>query len=129
MVKIRMGIRTLSCSVLPPIEAKIDIMPNTLNLQSVGKWINCHIWLPEDYNAAEIDPYSVFIEFPEDEIQAEWIWFNEQTQVVMAKFSRSEVQEMLEPGEVELTVSGELTDGTRFEGTDTIKVIDKGRKK
>ena len=29
----------------------------------------------------------------------------------------------------ELTVSGELTDGTVFEGTDVIRVIDKGGRK
>ncbi|MBA7477678.1 hypothetical protein ES707_13092 [subsurface metagenome] len=33
----------------------------------------------------------------------------------------------MEPGEVELTVTGYLMDGTYFEGTDTIRVIDKGR--
>ena len=47
----------------------------------------------------------------------------------MAKFSRSDVQSYLDPGEVELTVIGKLTDGTIFEGTDTITVIDKGNNK
>jgi hypothetical protein len=46
----------------------------------------------------------------------------------MVKFPRSEVQAIIEPGEVELTVSGELIDGTIFEGVDTIKVIRRGRK-
>ncbi len=32
-------------------------------------------------------------------------------------------------GEVELTVSGELTDVTIFEGTDVIRVTDKGGRK
>jgi len=85
-----------------PIAAWLDIDPNTLNLASGGKWITCYIWLPGEYD---------------------------EEQVAMAKFGRSKVQEMVEPGYVELTVSGELVDGTRFEGTDTIKVIDKGHKK
>lgn len=38
------------------------------------------------------------------------------------------VAEILEPGEVELTVTGHLVNGTYFEGMDTIRVIDKRRK-
>jgi hypothetical protein len=75
-----------------------------------------------------VNSASVFLE---DEIGAEWIWVDEQRQVVMAKFRRSDVQDILaeldEPDEVELTVSCELIDGTRFEGTDIIRVIDKGK--
>ena len=48
---------------------------------------------------------------------------------LMVKFDRSNAQDMLEPGdEVELTVSGQLTDGTTFEGTDTIRVIEQEKK-
>lgn len=117
----------------PVIEAAIEIRPKTLNLQSKGKWLTCHIWLPEDYNVADIEPNSVRLENEPNDIYAEWIWFEEQEQLAMAKFDRSEVQEMLvewgELGDVELTVSGELVDGSIFEGTDTIRVIDKGKKK
>jgi hypothetical protein len=109
-----------------PMEAEITINPTALNLRSSGKWISCEIRLAEGYNAADIDPYSVFLE---DEIQAEWIWFNEKQNVVMAKFTRSELAEIVEPGEVELAVTGFLVDGTYFEGKDTITVIDKGRRK
>jgi len=112
-----------------PIHAAIDIDPNTLNLASGGKWITCYIWLPGEYDVADIDPNSVRLENEPNAIEVEWIWFEEEDQVAMARFSRSKVQEMVEPGDVELTVSGELVDGTRFEGIDTIKVINKGRKK
>jgi len=109
-----------------PVDAEININPNTLNLHSKGKWITCFIWLPEDYNVADIEPNTVRLE---ETIAAEWIWFEEQEQVAMVKFSRSDVRRIVSIGdEVELSVSGQLLDGTRFEGADTIKVIDKGRK-
>jgi hypothetical protein len=110
----------------PPIEAEVDIEPKTLNLRSRGKWMSCQIWLPEGYDVADIDLYSVFLE---DEIQAERTWFNEQKQVALARFRRWELNQILAEmgaqGQVELTVNGQLADGTVFEGTDTIKVIGK----
>ena len=113
----------------PPIEAVLEIEPHTLNLQSKGKWLTCYIWLPDDYNVSDIEPNSILLQLENEPnaIEADWLWFEEGDEVAMAKFSRSEVQEMLSVGEVELTVTGQLIDGTIFEGTDTIRVIDKRR--
>ena len=108
-----------------PISAEIDIQPDTLNISSEGRWISCRIQFPEDYEVGEIDPNSVLLE---DEIQAESFRVDEEQQVATARFKRSDVQAILEVGEVELTVTGQFLDGTVFEGTDTIKVINKGRK-
>ncbi len=94
-----------------------------LNVQSEGKWITWYIWLPEEYDVADIKPDSIRLN---GVIKAVWSWIDEGEQVLMAKFSRSEVQDIVEPGMVELTVSGKLTDGTKFEGSDTIIVKDKG---
>jgi hypothetical protein len=112
-----------------PIEAEIKLTPDTLNLQSKGRWINCHIYilLPEDCNAAQIEPNSVLLE---EEIPAERVLL--EGEGAMVKFSRPALQGILAdldtPAEVELLVSGELSDGSIFEGTDIIRVIDKGRK-
>jgi hypothetical protein len=110
----------------PPIPAEVRIVPRTINLTSKGKWITCYIWLTEEYNVVDIDPNSVLLE---DEIEPESLKDDEDQQVAIAKFNRSAVQAILAPGEVELTVSGELKDGTIFEGIDIIRVIDKADKK
>jgi len=109
-----------------PIFAEVRIIPRAINLASKGKWITCYIWLPEQYNVADIDPNSIFLE---DEIEPEQFFVDEEKQVVMARFSREKVQTILSPPmaeQVELTVSAHLTDGTVFEGMDTIRIIDKG---
>ncbi|MFB0555678.1 MAG: hypothetical protein ACETWQ_20425 [Phycisphaerae bacterium] len=66
-------------------------------------------------------------------IPADWMVFNEEEQIAMIKFSHSSVQDFLIEqgllGDVELTVTGELLDGTAFKETDTIRIIDKGGKK
>jgi hypothetical protein len=110
----------------PPISAEVRIVARTFNLASKGKWIACYILLPEDYDVADIDPNSILLE---NEIEPERFWINEEQQVAMARFSRSEVQLVLNIGEVELTITGKLTDGTLFEARDNIKVIDKGGRK
>jgi len=110
----------------PPVPAEADIDPDTLNLQSKGKWITCYLCLPEDYNVADIDPNSVLLQ---DEIEPERFRLDEEEQVAIVKFRHCEVQAILNVGQVELTISGQLTNGTLFEATDIIRVIDKGGKK
>ncbi len=110
----------------PAIPAEVRIVPRTINLTSKGKWITCYISLPEDYDVADIDPNSVLLE---GEIEPEWFSVDEQQQVAIVRFSRSKVQGILNVGEAELTITGQLTDRTIFEGTDVIRVIDKGGKK
>lgn len=114
------------------ISATIDIDPNALNLESNGNWITAYIELPPGYAPSAIDVSTVKLN---DAVSAE----ESPTEVgdhdedgipdLMVKFDRARVQNLLSPGdEVELTVTGELTDGTPFSGSDTIRVIDKGKK-
>jgi probable HAF family extracellular repeat protein len=106
----------------PTIQAGVNIVPNTLNLQSQGRWVSCYILLPQDCNAAEIDRNSILLE---EEIPADRAVLY--GRLALAKFSRRALQELLSdlqtPAEVELLVSGQMTDGTIFEGTDTSTLI------
>jgi hypothetical protein len=115
------------------VQAGVDIDPDTLNLNSKGKWITCYIELPGDYDVEDIDVSTIKLN---DQVPAQ----SRPTGIgdcdddgiteLMVKFDRSAVQGILEAGnEVEITVSGELEDDMKFEGSDTIRVIDKGGKK
>jgi hypothetical protein len=115
----------LHVNLITVVDINIKLRPKTLNLTSAGRWVSCEIFIPDGYSAADVNSSSVCLE---GELPPEWIWFNEKQNVVMAKFERSEFEEILEPGDVELTVIGKLADGTVFTGTNTIKVIDKGRR-
>lgn len=114
------------------INATINLDPNTLNLKSKGKWITCRIELPEGYDVNDIDVSTIMLNGVVP-AQSRPIGIGDTdgdgVAELMVKFSRSAVQALLTPGdETELTVSGELTDGTIFEGTDTIRVIKPGKK-
>jgi len=110
----------------PPMSAEVRIIPRTINLTSKGNWITCYIWLPERYNVADIDPNRILLEH---EIEPKRFWLAEDEQVAIARFSREELRGIINTGEVELTITGQLKDGTIFEGIDVIRVIDEGRKK
>lgn len=112
------------------VEAIIDIDPDTLNLKSKGKWVTCYIELPEDYDVSDIDTSTVKLNYEDfDEISAEL----HPTEVgdhdtdgipdLMVKFDRQELIAILSVGEAKLTITGEVN-GSPFEGTDTINVID-----
>lgn len=103
------------------IAADFDIGRDTLSLKSKAKWITCYIRFPAGYNLADVVPGSILLN---GEVVPDRCRVHKAKQMLIVRFYRSEVQAIVEPGEVELTVSGELTDGTKFEGTDTITVID-----
>lgn len=111
----------------PTMSATVDIDPDTLNLNSKGKWVTCYIELPEGYDVNDIDVGTVMLNetVPAEPKPTEIGDYDDDgIPDLMVKFDRSEVKDILEPGDaVPITVTGALTDGPSFEGTDTIRVI------
>lgn len=102
------------------ISAEARIVPQTINLASKGNWITCYIRLPEEYNVADIDTNTVLLD---GQVKAESVLSDERQQVATARFSREDVQAILDIGQVELRITGQLTEGKYFEAKDVITVI------
>jgi hypothetical protein len=107
-------------STASQINATVNIDPDVLNLGSAGKYITCYITLPTGYDVSNVDPVTIVLN---GQFTPAWSTIEEQEQVLTVKFSRSDLQAVLQPGQVQLTVTGLLTNGTLFEGADTIFVI------
>jgi parallel beta-helix repeat protein len=110
--------------------ATVDIDPNTMNPKSHGKWITCYIELPVGYDVADIDISSLLLN---GEVPAEGYpsgiadHDGDGIPDLMVKFPRAEVQGVLDVGDdVEITITGKVGQDD-LEGTDTIRVIDKGK--
>ena len=107
------------------IAASIIIEPETLNLASQGVF-TAFIQLIEDYNVTYINVSTVECEGAP---AVRGMVSEEDNTTYIAKFNRQELVNVTTGDAVELTVTGNLYDGTPFEGNDTIRVIDKGKGK
>jgi hypothetical protein len=103
-----------------------------------GRWITCFIELPDGYNATQIDGSTVFLENLTAHMGWEW-WARpaanpanitdiDRDGIVerMVRFERADVEAIVAAPETTVTVRGLLLDGTVFEGTAVIQVMDKG---
>jgi hypothetical protein len=99
----------------------VDIVPDTISTKT--KSITCNIWPPNGYDVTQIDQGSIRLN---DEIQPVRISVRQHQQTLIVKFPTSQL--LLEPGTLDLTVIGSLTDGTTFADSDTVEVIERGGK-
>jgi hypothetical protein len=119
------------------LEAEVDCDPDTLNLKSMGEWITCYIELPQGYDPRDIDATTILLNgVLKPELDPKYGFARSEDSYIvdhdgdgiperMVKFDRSDVERILSPGEsVLLIITGQLYDGTRFEGSDVIRVID-----
>jgi len=120
----------ISLASVAPIVATVDIVPNELNLRSTGRWTTAYTELPEGYNVSDIDVSTIRlnITIPVDLVAPTKIGDYDSDTVpdLMVKFNRTKVVEYILPiveyGNVTLTLTGQLYNGTSFKGSDIIKV-------
>lgn len=121
--------------VADEMHATVDLKPETLNLESYGRWITCYIELPDGHDVADIDISTISMEgaLPAEVHPVEINDYDHDgTFDLMVKFDRRDVIDYMKYSDigdnsvVELTIEGELSDGSSFIGSDTIGVIAKG---
>lgn len=105
------------------VDANIDLDPDTLNLKGKHKWITAYIESPEGYTVEDMETSTVILKKDDFEVMAESGEIDEG--LLKIKFPCEQLKCVLEAGLVELTIRGKFSDGTFFEGIDTIMVIDK----
>ncbi len=107
------------------ITADVSIKPETINLKSKGKF-KAFIELPSTYSVEDIDPDTVecngaqAIDGKTDDHDRFIATFEVRDLELESKNYKNE--------KVTLTVTGELTNGTKFQGSDEIKIKGKGKK-
>jgi predicted GH43/DUF377 family glycosyl hydrolase len=122
----------LAISVVPCVSVKVNLHPDTLNLRSNGRWVTAYIELPEGHDAQNIDVSTVLLNgtVPIDPNAPTAVgdYDGEGVPDLMVKFDRAAVSGLIlsqgiTSGNVVLTITGRLYDGTMFEGSDTIRVM------
>ncbi|UCE28568.1 MAG: hypothetical protein JSV85_04615 [Candidatus Bathyarchaeota archaeon] len=113
------------------VSAAIDVDPDTLSLRSQGRWITAYIELPEGYNVSDVDVSSIKLNetFSVDPDAPTQIGDYDSDGIpdLMVKFNRTELTSYLynileaRLDTVVLAVSGNLTDGRLFEGSEVVR--------
>jgi len=120
-------LRSTETEIILIIPAFVDFDPDTLNLESEGKWSTVYLELPKGYNIEEIDLENLLLNGkikPESKPIEIGDYDENGVPDLMMKFNRLAVEDILEAGEeVKVTISGNLIDGKPFEGSDVIRVI------
>jgi hypothetical protein len=109
-----------------PLVAGTD--PDTLNLmrspRSGAIWVNCSITLPEGYNASDVNTSTVLMN---GTVPADLGALRITNSCLVVRFNRTLVSDLIlsksiTRGNVTLTVTAQLLNGTMIEGSDTIGV-------
>jgi hypothetical protein len=110
------------------LDVVVDIKPKKLNLHGKGKHITAYLELPPGYRLEDIDLSSLRLAGTASiDRKSAKIGDRDKDGIrdLRVKFMRRELKGEFAPGMTTLAVSGNLNDGTRFEGSDTVEIKDK----
>ena len=112
-----------------PLTVVVTVTPRTINLRSSGGWIFCTIQFPNEHSISNVDTKTILLN---KVIEPVSYTTDEKANKLVVKYDRKDLQQFLNlqkdlEGSVQLTITGKLIDGTKFMGSDTIKVLKKGK--
>ena len=115
--------------VPPPLEVTMKFTPQALNLSSGGRLVKAHFVLPEGFSVEDVDANTPAVIEPYGiESYKIKVLLNDEGLVrVEATFNRSDLCSSITSYDqnIEIKVTGSLTTGQQFYGTDTIKITDR----
>lgn len=110
------------------IQGTLDFDPDTINLNSNGKWVTCYIELPEGYDVSDVLISELVLNGAvyADVSHKGDIGDADEDGVpdLAVKFDRGAAEPLFLVGEQVVWVSGELADGTLFSASDLVTVLD-----
>jgi hypothetical protein len=120
-------------AALAPVNVCVRYCPRTLNLKSRGEWITAIVRVPEGYNVTDIDISSILLNGTVPADQRHYIICRRWNLIVL-KFNRTAIIELIKEAlngtvckeksvKVLLTLTGNFSDGTPFQGKDKIRVV------
>lgn len=125
-VSLDMSFGVITKAASPPTTTTVTYTPSKLNLKSQGRWVTVKIIPPKGYGVEDIDISSLGISVegtdPQPWVPVDWGMVpgkspgepDPNPYHVMAKFDRSDLEDILVPGTNNMVLSGQLKDGTGF---------------
>lgn len=121
------------------LSISVDVDPDTLNVDSEGEWITAYLQLPGGYFAGDIDASTILLNGTIQPVldptygfvtnSSQYLVDHNNDGIIerMVKFDRASVESLIGSqgigiGNAVLVITGQLNDGTQFEGTDIIYV-------
>jgi hypothetical protein len=107
------------------LRAKLFCVPKVLNLRSRGRYIMAFMSMPQGITPSDINDAEPLLFIP-GRVQATRQFVRQSRRrhtYIMATFNRADCMENLSPGTNEVNVTGRLTTGQIFYGTDSIRII------